>query len=229
MKIPTPSGWLEITDNPSSSAKGDSYLLPPIPTPSGWLNYNPVFEESKAKAFEDSLGIKSDPDNPFVGVDTSGVIPKVEKPTSAGSVGSSSVPQSVVDYLSADLARHYGMSKETAYQEALSNTSYQRAVKDMQSAGLNPAVIFGSGKGYTAGGVSYVSSAGSGSSGGGSGSGFGSSGKLFSSGVYNAISTAVGIGASMLGKGPSRVSNYWVGSNAAKGLMSALDALYQNR
>lgn len=46
-------------------------------------------------------------------------------------------------YLNADLAQAYGMSKETAYNEAMANTAYQRATKDMIAAGLNPALMFG--------------------------------------------------------------------------------------
>lgn len=42
------------------------------------------------------------------------------------------------DYLFADLAKAYGMDSSTAYQEALANTSYQRAVRDLQAAGINP-------------------------------------------------------------------------------------------
>lgn len=72
-----------------------------------------------------------------------------------GSIGASSAKS--WDYLNADLAKQYGMSRETAYQEALSNTGYQRSVADMQAAGLNPSAIFGAGSGYQASGVGYVS------------------------------------------------------------------------
>ena len=78
-----------------------------------------------------------------------------------------------VDYLNADLAKHYGMSAQTAYAEAMSNTAYQRAVKDMQAAGLNPALLAQS---------SYAQPAGSGFVSGSSGSGrsYGTSAKTAS-------------------------------------------------
>lgn len=130
----------------------------------------------------------------------------------------SGVPSDALSYIDADLARAYGMSSGTAYQEALANTAYQRAVADMRKAGLNPAALFGSGRGSTASGVSYIAPA--------SGSGVASSGSksnyMFSSGAYNGLSAIAGLVSSAITRNPG---NFYMGQTAAKGIMSMLNDL----
>lgn len=149
---------------------------------------------------------------------------------SAQAVASSPVSTAVVDYLNADLAKHYGLSKSTAYQEALSNTSYQRAVKDMRDAGLNPAVLFASGRAQSANSSIYASEPSSVSGGGyspgiRSGSGSGSSNrKLFSGSAYSAIQAIGGLVGIAVTRRPD---GFWVGSQTAKGAMGLLDAVWR--
>lgn len=135
------------------------------------------------------------------------------------------------DYLDAPWSSAYGMSKETAYAEAMENTAYRRSVADMQKAGLNPAVIFGAGNGYTAGSPSYISSARSAGSGSGRRSGSRSSksnqnGKLFSGSAYSIISALGGI----VGAAATHsAGGYWIGTSLTQGAMSALNAFSGSR
>lgn len=130
-----------------------------------------------------------------------------------------------LDFVNADLARQYGMSPETAYQEALSNTSYQRAVKDMQAAGLNPSALFGAGRVSGADGVSYVAptSANGSSFARQSGSGFSrgsaKSAYAINNGLYNLIKAA-GMGIGFL------ATKRWSGAIAGATVASQLARIY---
>ena len=145
--------------------------------------------------------------------------------SSAKGVASSPVTPAVFDYLNADLAKYYGMSKSTAYQEALENTAYQRAMKDMKAAGLNPAVMFGSGRANGAGSNVYPSSGGSGGSYSRRSGGSSSKGDLFSPGVYGAISAIGGLIGIATTKKPD---GYWIGSSVSQGAMHLMNAAYKN-
>lgn len=181
-----------------------------------------------------SFRLPGDPVSPTLGSSLSSALSAL-KPSALKSKGSvvrsapvASVPSAQsLDYLNADLAKYYRMSKETAYSEALSNTAYQRAVKDMQAAGLNPAVLFGAGRGSTADGVNYISSASSGSGSSprrSSGGRAKSSTYLFSEGAYGAISAAAGLVGMAATKNPT---GFWIGSQTAKGIMGALNSVFK--
>ena len=134
--------------------------------------------------------------------------------SSAKGVASSPVTPAAFEYLNADLAKYYGMSKSTAYQEALENTAYQRAMKDMKAAGLNPAVMFGSGRANGAGSNVYPSSGGSGGSYSRRSGGSSGNGKLFSSSMYGALAAIGGlVGIATTG----RPDGFWIGSQVSQG------------
>lgn len=199
----------------------------------GWTSGNPDINTDavNAGAFGASSALSALKNPPGSG----GRPGRPSSPRSPGSPGGhdGGAPSAAgIDYLYADLAKHYGFSAETAYQEALANTQYSRAVEDMQRAGLNPASIFGSGKGYTAGDDIWPSSPRGGGGGGGGGSrrsggrrsgGRGSSGdRLFSTSAYAMITAAAGITGAVITKNPS---GYWIGASMAQGAMNALDVI----
>lgn len=175
-----------------------------------------------------SFRLPGDPVRPTLGSTLSSALSTLNAKGSSGrSVPTAPAPSAQsLDYLNADLAKYYGMSKETAYSEALSNTAYQRAVKDMQAAGLNPAVLFGAGRASTADGVAFPRSA-SGGSGGSErrfSGGSAKSGFLFSQGAYGAISVAAGL----VGMAATKdMSGFWIGSQTAKGIMGALNSAFK--
>lgn len=146
-----------------SNGELDMYnVLEPTPVKNYVAGQLGKFSSATAKALGTSVKdyIGSPAPSPSTIVASSGLGSSASSP--AGISSGAGSPDYVgngqaVNYLNADLAKHYGMDASTAYQEALSNTGYQRSVKDMQAAGLNPAVLFGAGSVNPASGVGYVS------------------------------------------------------------------------
>lgn len=229
-----PSSSMTTSRNVSGIGAGSNYLGY-VPGPVNGVSGNPLFP--RLDSFMNQLGSSFSQDVAAVRGAISGFLssldfsnPDKQLPSTSAGVSSGAVAGSLdpstLDFLYADLAKHYGMSKETAYQEALTNTSYQRAVKDMQAAGLNPAAIFGAGKGSGADGVSYVSSAAPSGSGGFSGRSVSKNkDNLFSSGAYYGLSAGIGLLAGILTKSPT---GYWIGSQASQGFLGAANAVYKS-
>ena len=140
--------------------------------------------------------------------------------TSSG--GSAASP--ALDYYQAALASHYGMDASTAYQEALSNTSYQRSVQDMLNAGLNPAALFAAGRVSGANGVGYATQLGSGFADSSGGGGSARSKYVFGKGLYQALQV---VGGGLAVAATKHPSSYFAGQSAAKGIMQAINGFFR--
>lgn len=151
---------------------------------------------------------------------------------SGGSGGSKSTSaMQEFHYYEAPLAKMYGFSPETAYQEALANTAIRREMNDMRKAGLNPSVIYGShnSSGADSGIIPRQTSSGSGGGGGGSRrrSGRSNSGKyLFSGGAYYGIMTVAGTVAAIATKS---VGAGMAAAGMAGTAMKALNGIFKKK
>lgn len=142
-------------------------------------------------------------------------LPVKPQPPSAKQFDSDPTPP--LDYLNADLAKHYGMNATTAYNEAMANTAYQRAVKDLQAAGLNPALLVQSAYAQPAQSPAAFSHSRSGGSGG-----YSSAKSVDRSGIWQGVASMVA-GAVALGTS----KNPWMASEVAKVVGQSAKAIAQ--
>lgn len=122
-------------------------------------------QNAKAELVDRALGTNLGPIWPDVATSSAPSVPSAPSAKSVSqaprvssgvtvSTGDGGVSVAAPDYLYADLAKAYGMDATTAYQEALSNTSYRRAMSDLKAAGINPILAVTGLSG--ASGVSYA-------------------------------------------------------------------------